>query len=115
MKRHTNDPKRTTADAGVHDHPNGPDDCQSLVEAPYPARRGRAPSGSTEGVSCGDNHAYRHNLNPALVPVGELFPLGRDARKHANPQIAKIANSLREYGFVLPVLITPIWRGILPE
>ena len=39
------------------------------------------------------------------VPIGELVPYARNARTHSESQIAQIRASLREFGFVNPVLI----------
>lgn len=38
-------------------------------------------------------------------PVAELIPYARNARTHSNGQIAQIRASIREFGFVNPVLI----------
>lgn len=40
-----------------------------------------------------------------LVPVGELIPYANNARTHSDGQIAKLQASIREFGFVNPVLI----------
>lgn len=39
------------------------------------------------------------------VPIGELVPYARNARTHSESQIAQLRASLREFGFVSPVLI----------
>lgn len=39
------------------------------------------------------------------VPVDELIPYARNARTHSEEQIAKIASSIREFGFNNPVLV----------
>ena len=39
------------------------------------------------------------------VPIGELAPYARNARTHSESQIAQIRASLREFGFVNPVII----------
>ncbi len=39
------------------------------------------------------------------VPIGELVPYARNARTHSESQIAQIRASLREFGFVSPVII----------
>ena len=39
-----------------------------------------------------------------LVPVGELIPYVNNARTHSDEQIAKLQSSIREFGFVNPVL-----------
>ena len=38
-------------------------------------------------------------------PIGDLKPYARNAKQHPERQIKKIANSIREFGFLVPVLI----------
>ena len=40
-----------------------------------------------------------------LVPIGKLVPYVNNARTHSKEQIAKLRSSLREFGFVNPVII----------
>ena len=40
-----------------------------------------------------------------LVPVGKLVPYANNARTHSKEQILKLRSSLREFGFVNPVII----------
>ena len=40
-----------------------------------------------------------------LLPIDELIPYTNNARTHSKEQITKIRSSLREFGFVNPVLI----------
>ena len=40
-----------------------------------------------------------------MVPIGELVPYANNARVHSKAQIAQLRASLREFGFVTPVLI----------
>ncbi|WP_334308053.1 site-specific DNA-methyltransferase [Anaerotignum sp.] len=40
-----------------------------------------------------------------LLPIDELIPYANNARTHSKEQITKIRSSLREFGFVNPVLI----------
>lgn len=40
-----------------------------------------------------------------MVPIGELVPYANNARVHSKDQIAQLRASLREFGFVTPVLI----------
>ncbi|EIG56961.1 MULTISPECIES: DNA methyltransferase [unclassified Bradyrhizobium] len=56
--------------------------------------------------------ALRHNLNPVLVPIGELRPLGHQTRRHPQSQIEKLAASLREFGFVLPIIVDATRRVV---
>ena len=39
------------------------------------------------------------------VPIGKLVPYARNARTHSESQIAQIRASLREFGFVNPIII----------
>jgi len=49
--------------------------------------------------------AVSRNLNPVLIPVESLRPLGRETRKHPDSQVRKLAESLEQFGFVLPIII----------
>ena len=40
-----------------------------------------------------------------MVPLAEILPDERNARMHDKDQIEKLRQSLREYGFVKPVLL----------
>ena len=40
-----------------------------------------------------------------LVPIGKLVPYANNARTHSSEQINKLRGSLREFGFVSPVII----------
>lgn len=40
-----------------------------------------------------------------LVPIGELIPYVNNARTHSKEQIQKLRSSLREFGFINPVII----------
>lgn len=40
-----------------------------------------------------------------LVPIGKLVPYVNNARTHSPEQITKLRSSLREYGFISPVII----------
>jgi ParB-like chromosome segregation protein Spo0J len=45
------------------------------------------------------------NLPPyKLQPIADLIPYARNARTHSDAQVAKIASSIREFGFTNPVL-----------
>jgi hypothetical protein len=39
--------------------------------------------------------------------IGALIPHARNARTHSPAQVAEIAGSIREFGFINPVLIDP--------
>jgi hypothetical protein len=56
-------------------------------------------------VARGNGFAISRDLNPQLVEVAGLTPLGRATRKHPAGQIGKLAASLDRFGFVLPILI----------
>ena len=40
-----------------------------------------------------------------LVPVSRLVPYVNNARTHSPEQIAKLRSSLREFGFINPVIL----------
>src|SRR6516225_8728510 len=52
----------------------------------------------------GNGYVVSRNLNSHLVPVATLKPLGRETRKHPASQIRKLAESLEQFGFLLPIL-----------
>jgi hypothetical protein len=52
-----------------------------------------------------NGYAVSRDLNPKLVPVASCTPLGRETRKHPPGQMRKLADSLDQFGFVLPILI----------
>ena len=60
----------------------------------------------------GNGFAVSRNLNPALVPIDALMPLGRDARKHPPAQLRKLQASIEQFGFVLPIVIDAASRVI---
>ena len=39
------------------------------------------------------------------IPIGEIVPYARNAKKHDKRQINNVAESIRQYGFVQPVVI----------
>lgn len=49
--------------------------------------------------------AVSRDLNPKLVDVAALKPVGRQTRKHPAAQICKLGESLEQFGFVLPIVI----------
>jgi hypothetical protein len=53
----------------------------------------------------GNGFAVSRDLNPKLVPVEALKPLGRETRKHPHSQIRKLQASIQEFGFVFPIVI----------
>ena len=46
-------------------------------------------------------------LRIELWAVERLIPYARNARTHSDQQVAQIAGSIREFGFVNPVLVDP--------
>jgi hypothetical protein len=52
-----------------------------------------------------NGYVVSRNLSPHLVSVETLKPLGRDSRKHPASQIRKLAESIEQFGFVLPIII----------
>lgn len=41
----------------------------------------------------------------ALTPVSDLLPYARNARTHSGEQVAQIASSIKEFGFLNPVIV----------
>ena len=39
------------------------------------------------------------------TPLGEIRPYGRNAKKHDAKQVANVAESIRQYGFVQPIVV----------
>ena len=52
-----------------------------------------------------NGYAVARNLNPKLLAVTSLNPLGRETRKHPPAQVRKLTESLDRFGFVLPILV----------
>lgn len=59
-----------------------------------------------------NGHAISRDLNPRLVACSALKPLGQEARRHTHRQIKKLARSLDETGFVIPIVIDPKFRVV---
>ncbi|MEH2561804.1 DNA modification methylase [Bradyrhizobium sp. AZCC 2289] len=53
----------------------------------------------------GNGHAVSRDLSPTLVRTDKLKALGRETRRHPRRQLEKLATSLDEFGFVLPVIV----------
>jgi DNA modification methylase len=53
----------------------------------------------------GNGYAVSRNLSPFLVGTEKLRSLGRETRRHPQRQIGKLAASLNEFGFVLPIIV----------
>ncbi len=60
---------------------------------------------SQEAHTRSNGYPASRDLSPTRVKVADLRPLGREARLHPTAQIRKLANSLDEWGFVLPIVI----------
>jgi DNA modification methylase len=58
-----------------------------------------------QSILRGNGFAVSRDLNPNLVPVESLKPLGRETRQHPSSQIRKLQASIQEFGFVLPIVI----------
>jgi DNA modification methylase len=52
-----------------------------------------------------NGYAVSRDLTPVLVCTEKLKPLGRQTRRHPRRQLDKLAASLDEFGFVLPIII----------
>jgi 16S rRNA G966 N2-methylase RsmD len=66
----------------------------------------------TQPMLGGNGFAVSRNLNPNLVRVETLKPLGRETRKHPPAQIRKLQASIEQFGFVLPIVIDATSRVI---
>jgi DNA modification methylase len=60
----------------------------------------------------GNGFAISRDLNPTLVALEALKPLGRETRKHPPAQIRKLQASIKEFGFVVPVVIDAAQRVV---
>jgi DNA modification methylase len=47
---------------------------------------------------------YKNMLSYRLIPTADLIPYARNSRTHSEAQIAKIASSIREFGFLNPII-----------
>jgi DNA modification methylase len=66
----------------------------------------KPPAGNpTKAAERQNGFAVSRDLNARLVPAADLRHFGRETRKHPAEQIKKIARSLDEFGFVLPIVI----------
>src|SRR5579859_4135356 len=52
-----------------------------------------------------NGYPLARDLNPKLVRLDALKPIGRQTRKHPAAQIRKLGESLEQFGFVLPLVI----------
>lgn len=50
-------------------------------------------------------------LKVSYTPIGDIIPYAQNARAHSEKQIGQIENSLKEFGFISPVLVDK--EGIL--
>jgi hypothetical protein len=66
----------------------------------------------TQPMLGGNGFAVSRNLNPNLVRLETLKPLGRETRKHPPAQIRKLQASIEQFGFILPIVIDATRRVI---
>lgn len=67
---------------------------------------GAVGKGGVNSAPVADNHTVRVAAEQLLLmPIDELIPYANNAKIHGKEQIAKLRGSLREFGFVTPVLI----------
>jgi hypothetical protein len=52
----------------------------------------------------GNGYIISRDLRPRLVSAAGLKPLGRETRKHPPEQVRKLATSLTQFGFVVPIV-----------
>jgi hypothetical protein len=50
---------------------------------------------------------YLRNLRVEMVSLASLKPHARNPRTHSPKQVRQIADSIRKFGFVTPILIDP--------
>ena len=43
-------------------------------------------------------------LTYKLIPIADLIPYARNSRTHSDAQVAKIASSIKEFGFLNPII-----------
>jgi len=63
-------------------------------------------------VARGNGYIVSRDLKPRFVSTTSLTPLGREIRKHPAKQVRKLAASLDQFGFVLPVVIDQALRVV---
>lgn len=67
---------------------------------------GAVGKGGVNPAPTGNNHTVRVAAEQlVMVPIDELVPYANNAKIHGKEQIQKLRGSLREFGFVTPVLI----------
>ena len=66
----------------------------------------------TQPTLRGNGFAVSRNLNPTLVGVENLKPLGRETRKHPPAQIRKLEVLIEQFGFVGAIIIDATGRVI---
>jgi hypothetical protein len=59
-----------------------------------------------------NGYVVSRNLSSRLVPLEILKPLGRETRKHPASQLRKLADSLEQFGLVLPIVIDAASRVV---
>ena len=59
-----------------------------------------------------NGYVVSRNLSSRLVPLEILKPLGRETRKHPASQLRKLAESLEQFGLVLPIVIDAASRVV---
>lgn len=68
--------------------------------------RGAIGKGGVNPAAAGEGLAVRVAAEQLmLIPIDDLVPYANNARVHSKAQIASIRASLREFGFVTPVLV----------
>jgi DNA modification methylase len=70
---------------------------------PTPGSGGRPRKPLAEKIAAGN--PGKHPLTMIDLPIDKLVPYARNARTHSKEQIAQLRSSLREFGFVSPVII----------
>ena len=60
---------------------------------------------SCKSFKCEVKNLNKTTSEMKLVPISKLVPYANNARMHSPEQINKLRGSLREFGFVSPVII----------
>lgn len=51
------------------------------------------------------NHLYARIGAVEQIPIASVVPYERNARKHPEPQLVKLAGSIQQFGFIVPIVV----------
>ncbi len=75
-----------------------------MAKGLIPAQSTSARTGLVAGFFVGDNGVMSEFPQYKTVSVSDLVPYARNSRTHSDEQVAKIASSIKEFGFLNPVI-----------